>query len=376
MSDLGFIYFYQDKEIHLSLTNQYLLTKEEKVFPFNKQGLDDLSTYIRNNDAIYLGYNLQYFLAKSLESFSYAFYFSYFDILRLFRAFYGIKEEPSLDDLSYDYAISLDKFNPAKSMFVFLLEDSGYNYDYFLLGSYSDCKLNAKRSGAYEYFKIKQEKETLEAVEKLTKGEIKGVFVFDFECANNDRGIGKICELGGLYLDSNLNLIKEVEYLFNPEGEFRLGSDIKLYYPYSKYMSSPTISYLYKEFASLFEDPSILKVGYASKNDVSFLVTDLIRYNKIPPSFICFDLQPLVDIELNSKQDISLGNANISLLGDLGSNTEHRSLDDSKLTLRLLKYFLKEDSLKEFILKNKDYFTSSYYLKELRENRLVEVAYW
>ena len=87
-------------------------------------------------------------------------------------------------------------------------------------------------------------------------------------------------------------------------------------------------------------------------------------------------MQPLVDIELNSKQDISLGNANISLLGDLGSNTEHRSLDDSKLTLRLLKYFLKEDSLKEFIAKNKDYFTSSYYLKELRENRLVEVAYW
>ena len=50
--------------------------------------------------------------------------------------------------------------------------------------------------------------------------------------------------------------------------------------------------------------------------------------------------------------------------------------DDSKLTLRLLKYFLKEDSLKEFIAKNKDYFTSSYYLKELRENRLAEVAYW
>ena len=41
MNDLGFIYFYQDKEIHLSLTNQYLLTKEERVFPFNKQGLDD-----------------------------------------------------------------------------------------------------------------------------------------------------------------------------------------------------------------------------------------------------------------------------------------------------------------------------------------------
>ena len=34
------------------------------------------------------------------------------------------------------------------------------------------------------------------------------------------------------------------------------------------------------------------------------------------------------------------------------------------------------DSLKEFIAKTNDYFTSSYYLKELRENRLAGVAYW
>ena len=75
-------------------------------------------------------------------------------------------------------------------------------------------------------------------------------------------------------------------------------------------------------------------------------------------------------------EDEQIANLILSLKKLKGIGNKTLALDDSKLTLRLLKYFLKEDSLKEFILKNKDYFTSSYYLKELRENRLAEVAYW
>lgn len=376
MNDLGFIYFSSDKEIHLTLVDQYILEIQRMVFPFTKEGLDGLSSFIREKEAIYLGYNLQEFLSKAKDCFDYTFYFNYFDVLRLYRAYYGIKEEPSLTDLAYDYAIELENFNPAKSMFNFLLEDSGYNYDYFLLGSYSDCLLNAKRAGMYEFYKSKQEKHKQSSLSNLLNNDITGVFVFDFECANTDNGVGKICELGALLLDSNLNLIKEVEHLINPESPFKLGSDISLFYPNAKYTSSPTLPNEYEKFRQYFEDPSILKVGYASKNDISFLVTDLYRYSKQAPDFICFDLQPLADKALDSSQDVSLGNANYELLGDLGENREHRSLDDSKLTLRLLRYFLKDDSLKEFLAKNKEFFSSSSYLKELKDNKLIEVRYW
>lgn len=373
--DLCFIDFSSSK-IHLSFTDTLLLNKGSKEFSFSKEGIVSFNDFIKENNFVYLGYDIQKDLALIIEKFNFYFDFQYFDILRLFRAYYGIKEEPNIEDLSYDYNIELNKLNPSLSMFSFLLEDNGLSSLDFIDGDYSDCKLNSKNAGTYQYLFNQECKYRDETISSLNKKEIKGIFVFDFECSNSDSGVGKICELGAIYLDSNLENSKEVEILINPESPFKLGSDISLYYSNSQYTSSPNLEKSFPKFASYFQDDSILKIGYAANNDISFLVTDLARYGlKIDP-FICFDVQPLADKELNSSRDISLGEANMKIVGDLGDNREHRSVDDAKLTLRLFKHFLSKQNLKEFLLNNKECFRSSYKLLELKENKLVKVTYW
>ena len=79
---------------------------------------------------------------------------------------------------------------------------------------------------------------------------------------------------------------------------------------------------------------------------------------------------------MNKETSISLGDANIALLGDLGDSREHRSLDDAKLTLRLLKCFAKDQNLQEFVKNNKELFDSSFNFNELRENYLPKLRYW
>lgn len=374
--ELCFIY-YHNQNINLTFTDERLLMLNKKGFQVGKDNLENIRMSLSSAEGlILLGYNLQEFFAYCLDTYNYSFFVHYFDILRLYRAFYGIKEEPSLEDLAYDYGIEFDEYNPAKSMYEFLLEDSGYDSEYFLHGFFGDCKLDAKIAGKYESLLRDEQRRKNDSVNELLNGEIKGVFVFDFECSNTDRGIGKICELGALYLDANLNTIDEVEYLINPESEFRLGTDISLFYSENQYRGSPKLPEQYEKFKKYFEDPHILKIGYAAMNDVNFLMTDLNRYRKTGPSFICFDVQPLVNLALNSDRSVGLGEANLSLIGDLGSNREHRALDDSKLTLRLFKYFLKEGELKEFLSLNRDSFCSSINLLEMKENRLPTLAYW
>lgn len=374
--ELCFIYF-NKQEINLTYTDGGLLTKGKTSVHLNKDNLEKIREMLSSNEElILLGYNLQEFFVYCLDTYNYTFYVHYFDILRLYRAYYGIKEEPSLEDLAYDYGIKLEEYNPAKSMYSFLLEDSGYDSEYFLHGFFGDCRLDAKVAGKYESLLRDERKKKENAIEGLLNNEIKGIFVFDFECSNTDRGVGKICELGALYLDENFNVIDEVEYLINPEADFRLGTDISLFYSENQYRGAPKLPEQYEKFKKYFEDPHILKIGYAAKNDINFLLTDLNRYRKREPSFICFDVQPLVDIALDSDSSVGLGKANLSLLGDLGSNREHRALDDSKLTLRLFKYFLNGSGLKDFLTSNKGCFCSSINLMEIKENRLPVLAYW
>lgn len=378
--NLCFLYFDKNKNaLNVSFCESSLLNIRKEMLQINQENLGQLNILLAHSyeeETIVLGYNLQDFLAYCIEKYSIRFNFQYFDILRLYRAYYGIKEEPSLEELAYDYQIELEEFNPAKSMFSFLLEDSGCDTDYFLHGFFGDCRLNANAAAKYESLLREERQKKESAINGLLNSEIKGIFVFDFECSNTDRGVGKICELGGIYLDKSLSKMDEVEYLINPEADFHLGSDISLYYSENQYRRAPKLPEQYEKFKNYFEDPCILKIGYAALNDINFLLTDLNRYRKEGPSFICFDVQPLVDKALESDSSVGLGKANLSLLGDLGSNREHRALDDSKLTLRLFRYFLKSDNLKDFLALNRRCFCSSINLIEIKENRLPVLAYW
>lgn len=221
--NLCFVY-HANNEIRVSYLDELLLNKEEITFPLAEEGLHLLNENIIQKDAIVLGYNLQDFLAVCYEKFSFLFPFDYFDILRFFRAYYGIEEEPSLEELAYDYEIELEEFNPAKSMFIFLIEDSGCPLDDFIYGLYGDCKCSASKAAKFQYYINEEKKMKEEKITKLLSTPIKGIFVFDFECANTCNGVSKICEMGGIYLDDKFNPIKEEEYLINPESSFNLGT--------------------------------------------------------------------------------------------------------------------------------------------------------
>ncbi len=191
----------------------------------------------------------------------------------------------------------------------------------------------------------------LQYIKNLEEKGLTHYVFFDFECANCLNGSGKICELGAVETDLDFNIIKEHHFPINPDSKFLLADRdgvkrIHLYWEandYQAYKQAPKLEHYYPFFKELLEDEHSLKFGHAVENDLWFLASDLKRNNLPPISVSAVDTQMMYRLLIDeTKVSIALHKALISLCGEeeLEKYDHHNSLDDSKMTMRILKEML------------------------------------
>ena len=104
----------------------------------------------------------------------------------------------------------------------------------------------------------------------------KSFVFFDCECANTFDGIGKICSLGYVLCDDELNVIESQDVVMNPECEFDWylfsgKSEVKLAYSKDYFRTKPNFEAFYKDIKKLFTTGNRYITGFAVSNDVGFV---------------------------------------------------------------------------------------------------------
>lgn len=203
----------------------------------------------------------------------------------------------------------------------------------------------------------------------------KSFVFFDCECANTFDGIGKICSLGYVITDDELNVIESEDVIMNPECEFdwylfSKKSEIKLAYSKDYFRAKPNFESYYKDIKKLFTTGNRYIAGFAVHNDVSFVNDDCERYQKDYILFRAFDLEKFLEKTFEKKQKLS------EWALELGVNVEkfktHKSVDDAMMTMLCLKSVCKKlgKSAEEIFTENKNLFASNeQILEQAQEHR-------
>jgi len=163
---------------------------------------------------------------------------------------------------------------------------------------------------------------------------------FDCECANTFDGIGKICSLGYVICDDELNVIESEDVVMNPECEFDWylfsgKGGIKLAYSKDYFRTKPNFESYYKEIKKLFTTGNRYIAGFAVGNDLSFVNSACERYNQNYIQFRAFDLERYLEKKYGKKQKLT------EWAGEFGVNLSkyesHKSVDDAMMTMLCLK---------------------------------------
>jgi len=199
---------------------------------------------------------------------------------------------------------------------------------------------------------------------------------FDCECANTFDGIGKICSLGYVICDDELNVIESEDVVMNPECEFDWylfsgKGGIKLAYSKDYFRTKPNFESYYKEIKKLFTTGNRYIAGFAVGNDLSFVNSACERYNQNYIQFRAFDLERYLEKKYGKKQKLT------EWAGEFGVNLSkyesHKSVDDAMMTMLCLKVeCLKSGQSVEEILtsqEGKNCFLSNEQILEQAEER-------
>ena len=167
---------------------------------------------------------------------------------------------------------------------------------------------------------------------------------FDIECANCFGGHGKICSFGYVLADMNFNIIEQKDILINPASKFHLGrkgqEEIVLGYDKEEFKKSPKFDFYYDRIKELLERPDVIIFGHSVNNDINFLLSECVRYQKPYFSFKAYDTQIL--------HKHFMPESNINALGKICESFEievenlHRSDYDAYLTMRVAKRICEE----------------------------------
>ncbi len=167
----------------------------------------------------------------------------------------------------------------------------------------------------------------------------------DIESCNGRFQNASMCSFGYCLADEKFNIIKQEDLVMNPiPKKFFNGraekADIKLAYTEEFFRSSPRFSSYYDKISSLFED--VLVIGFAVDNDVKYLNNACDYFDKQRINYRFLDVQILHRAVNKLKTVTSLSNASENLKEDF---IVHRSDEDARMTLLVLKNILKEENL-------------------------------
>ena len=202
----------------------------------------------------------------------------------------------------------------------------------------------------------------------------KNFVFFDCECANTYDGVGKICSLGYVICDDELNVLESEDVVMNPECDFDWylfsgKGGIKLAYSKDYFRIKPNFASYYKEIKKLFTTGNRFIAGFAVSNDVGFVNSACDRYNENYINFRAFDIEPLLSQLYGEKKKLS------EWAEYFGVNVEkfmsHKSVDDAMMTMLCLKKVCQEQgkSVEELMKEHKDLFVSSEQMLIQQEER-------
>ncbi len=186
----------------------------------------------------------------------------------------------------------------------------------------------------------------------------KSYLFFDIECANCFDGIGKMCSFGYVLTDRYFKVLDSDDVVMNPECEF----DWYLFSPknrcplaYSKdyFRAQRNFESYYKPIKKLLEEADRTIIGFASQNDVGFIVSACERYNLPAINFSSYDIAKILENDKQKKMRLAEWCEFYGI--DISNIKAHKSKDDAMMTMLLAKAFCEEKNteIQEVIEKNK-----------------------
>lgn len=177
---------------------------------------------------------------------------------------------------------------------------------------------------------------------------------FDIECANCDEGKGKICTFGYVIVDEEFNEIESDDIVINPNAPFHLTGrrdkrDITLSYSEEVFKNAPTLPHFWDRIIGLLLRPDTEVWGYATINDINFLLSESKRYSLDFPDLVYYDVQALYADYKSVKDVMGLERA----VGEHGVTVgdDHNSLCDARYTMIVAKAVASSIGLKLHDLK-------------------------
>ena len=202
----------------------------------------------------------------------------------------------------------------------------------------------------------------------------KSFVFFDCECANTFDGIGKICSLGYVICDDDLNVLESEDVVMNPECDFDWylfsgKGGVKLAYSKDYFRYKPNFAAYYKEIKKLFTTGNRYIAGFAVSNDVGFVNNACERYEQNYITFRAFDLERYLERKYEKKQKLSEWAAEFGV--DVDKYETHKSVDDAMMTMLCLKAECQRtgQSVEEILSQKKDCFVSNEQILEQAEER-------
>lgn len=174
---------------------------------------------------------------------------------------------------------------------------------------------------------------------------------FDIECANCDGGDGKICSLGYVLTDTSFNVIETEDIIIDPNAPFHLRgygkaqrTYIELAYSEEVFRAAPRFPHFYERIKELLTEQDTLIFGFAPENDASFLASEFERYELQNVDFEFCDVQRIFKRHINDEggNQFSLVRA-CEYLGVATPETVHKSVDDARATMGILKRICAEE---------------------------------
>ena len=159
---------------------------------------------------------------------------------------------------------------------------------------------------------------------------------FDIECSNCDEGKGKICTFGYLLTDEKFDLIESEDIVINPDAPFHLTNrrdkrDVTLSYSEEEFKKAPTLPHFWDKIIGLLTLPDTQVWGYATINDINFLLAEVERYSLYFPDLTYYDVQALYADYMSVNDVMGLERA----VGEQGVQVgeEHNSQSDARYTM-------------------------------------------
>lgn len=202
----------------------------------------------------------------------------------------------------------------------------------------------------------------------------KSFVFFDCECANTFDGVGKICSIGYVITDDDLNVIESEDVLINPECEFDWylfsgKGECKLAYSKDYFRIKPNFEAYYKDIKKLFTTGNRFILGYAVGNDVGFVNSACERYAKDYIQFRAFDIEKLLNKKYETHKKLTQWAEFFGV--NLAKFQSHKSVDDAMMTMLCLKRYCEQEgkTVDEVLSENKDFFVSNEQILEQAEER-------